>query len=49
LLYKLKKIHNWNLEGTSAWLNVFKKRIDPPIGFVRDDSQKIKEIIQSGT
>jgi hypothetical protein len=45
LLYQIKKIHNWNLEGTSAWLNVFKKRIDPPVGFVRNDKQKIKDII----
>ena len=30
-LYDIKKVHNWNLEGTSAWLNVFKKRIDPPV------------------
>jgi len=22
--------HNWSLEKTSAWLNVFNKRIDPP-------------------
>ena len=33
LLCVLKKIHNWNLEGTSAWLNVFTKRIDPPVLF----------------
>ena len=31
VLYDIKKVHNWNLEGTSAWLNVFKKRIDPPV------------------
>lgn len=31
VLYDIKKVHNWNLEGTSAWLNVFKKRIEPPI------------------
>ncbi|MBN1541564.1 methylenetetrahydrofolate reductase C-terminal domain-containing protein [candidate division KSB1 bacterium] len=45
LLYKLNKIHNWNLEGTSAWLNVFKKRIDAPVGLVRNDKQKVKEQI----
>jgi Methylene-tetrahydrofolate reductase C terminal len=45
LLYKLNKIHNWNLEGTSAWLNVFMKRIDAPIWFVRGDKQKVKEIL----
>ena len=33
-LYQIKKIHNWNLEHTSAWLNVFKKRIDPPVIFL---------------
>jgi hypothetical protein len=45
LLYKINKIHNWNLEGTSAWLNVFRKRIDAPIWFVRNDKQKVKDII----
>ena len=45
LLYKTYKIHNWNLEGTSAWLNVFMKRIDAPIWFVRGDRQKVKEIL----
>ena len=44
LLYKINKIHNWNLEGTSVWLNVFKKRVDAPIWFVRNDKQKVKEI-----
>ncbi len=48
LLYKTNKIHNWNLEKTSAWLNVFKKRIDPPIWFVRRDQEKVKEIIRVG-
>jgi hypothetical protein len=41
----LNKIHNWNLEGMSAWLNVFKKRIDAPIWWVRNDKQKVKDII----
>jgi hypothetical protein len=45
LLYKLNKIHNWNLEGTSAWLNVFRKRIDGPIWSVFHDNQKVKDII----
>jgi methylenetetrahydrofolate reductase (NADPH) len=45
LLCQIKKIHNWNLEGTSAWLNVFKKRIEPPIWFVGNDKKKMKEII----
>ena len=30
MLYRVEKIHNWNLEKTSAWLNVFVKRIEPP-------------------
>ena len=45
LLYKLNKIHNWNLEGTSAWLNVFRKRIDAPILLVHNDMQKVKDTI----
>ena len=45
LLYKINKIHNWNLESTSAWLNVFKKRIKGIIFFVQNDKQKIKDII----
>ena len=45
LLYKVNKIHNWNLERTSTWLNVFKKRIDAPILFVRNDKQKVKDLI----
>ena len=32
-LHPIKKMHNWNLEGSSAWLNVFKKRIEPPVLF----------------
>jgi hypothetical protein len=45
LLYKINKIHNWNLEKTSAWLNVFKKRIKAPILFVFRDKQKVKDMI----
>ena len=45
LLLPIKNIHNWNLEGTSAWLNVFKKRIEAPIWFVQHDQQKVKDII----
>ena len=45
LLYKMNKIHNWCLEGTSAWLNVFRKRIDAPIWLVRNDKQKVKDLI----
>jgi hypothetical protein len=49
LLYQIKKIHNWNLEGTSAWLNVFKKRIDAPIWFVHNDKQRVKDLETGGT
>lgn len=45
LLYKINKIHNWNLERTSSWLNVFKKRIEAPIVFVRNDIQKVKDLV----
>lgn len=45
LLYKMNKIHNWNLEGTSSWLNVLRKRIEAPIWFVRHDKQKVKDLI----
>ena len=44
MLYQIKRIHNWNLEGTSAWLNVFKKRIEVPTWFLRNDRQKVKDI-----
>ncbi|MFH0992157.1 MAG: methylenetetrahydrofolate reductase C-terminal domain-containing protein [bacterium] len=47
LLYTINKIHNWNLEGTSSWLNVFKKRIKAPIWFVRNDKQKVKDMISN--
>ena len=45
LLYQVKKIHNWNLEKTSSWLNVYRKRIDPPIWFVWNDQQKVKDVV----
>ncbi len=34
-LYRIELMHNWKLEKTSAWLNVFTKRIDPPKIFVK--------------
>lgn len=49
MLYQIKKIHDWNLEGTSAWLNVFRKRIDAPVWFVRNDRKKVKDIISGDT
>jgi hypothetical protein len=45
LLYKLNKIHNENLEKTSSWLNAYKKRIEGPIWFVRNDGQKVRDKI----
>jgi hypothetical protein len=44
-LYKINKIHNYNLDRTSSWLNVFRKRIDPPVFFVGNDAQKVKALI----
>lgn len=35
LLKRTEKIHNWELEKTSAWLNVLKKRIEPPTLFLK--------------
>ncbi len=45
LLYRMSKIHNWNLEGTSSWLNAFRRRIEAPIWFVRRDEQQVKDLI----
>ena len=39
LLQRIERIHNWELEKTSAWLNVFKKRIEPAIFFIRRKHQ----------
>ncbi|MFW6129216.1 MAG: methylenetetrahydrofolate reductase C-terminal domain-containing protein [Candidatus Aminicenantaceae bacterium] len=41
LLDRIEKIHNWNLEKTSAWLNVLKKRIEPPIFFKRKKDKNV--------
>ncbi|HUI10821.1 MAG TPA: methylenetetrahydrofolate reductase C-terminal domain-containing protein [Bacteroidota bacterium] len=49
LLYRLNGIHNWNLEGTSAWLNVFKRRARGPILMVRNDTQRVEELVADGT
>jgi len=35
LLERIERIHNWQLEKTSAWLNVFTKRIDPPVFLIK--------------
>jgi hypothetical protein len=45
LLYKLNSIHNWNLEKTSSWLNLFRGRIQGTLLFVRNDTQRVKDII----
>jgi len=45
LLYKLNSIHNWHLEKTSSWLNLFKGRIRGSILFIRHDAQKVKDIV----
>jgi len=38
-LYRIEKMHNWNLEKTSAWLNVFTGRIDPPTLFMKKENE----------
>jgi hypothetical protein len=45
LLYKINSIHNWNLEKTSAWLNVLRGRIQGTILFLRNDKQRAKDIL----
>jgi methylenetetrahydrofolate reductase (NADPH) len=48
LLYRMNRIHNWNLERTSAWLNVLRKRTEGPVLFLRNDEQRVKDIISDG-
>lgn len=45
LLYKVNRIHNWNLEKTSALLNVFRGRIPGTTLFVRNDRRRIKDLL----
>jgi hypothetical protein len=45
LLYKVNAIHNWSLEKTSAWLNLFRGRIQGTTLFVRNDARRVKDII----
>lgn len=45
LLYNINGMHDWDLEGTSAWLNVIRKRTKGPRLFLRRDKQRIKDII----
>ena len=47
LLYRIDSIHNWNLEGTSAWLNLFRGRIKRSILFLRNDRQRVRDIISN--
>lgn len=39
LLHRIEKIHNWELEKTSAWLNVWTKQIEPPTFIIRSDDR----------
>jgi methylenetetrahydrofolate reductase (NADPH) len=48
LLYRTNRIHNWALEGTSSWLNVFRKRTEGPTLFHRTNGQRAKDIISDG-
>ena len=41
-LYRIEKVHNWNLERTSAWLNVFTGRIEPPEFFLKKQNEPEK-------
>jgi hypothetical protein len=45
LLYKINSIHNWNLERTSAWLNLFRGRIQRTGLFLRNDKQRVKDLL----
>ncbi len=45
LLYKINSIHDWNLEGTSAWLNLVRGRIRRATLVVRNDRQRIRDIL----
>ena len=45
LLYTMNSIHNWNLERTSAWLNVLRGRIRGATLFLRNDRQRVKDIL----
>jgi methylenetetrahydrofolate reductase (NADPH) len=43
LLRRIENIHNWELENTSAWLNVFLKRIEPPILLLKSEKKSMSE------
>ncbi|UCH10946.1 MAG: methylenetetrahydrofolate reductase C-terminal domain-containing protein [Fidelibacterota bacterium] len=45
LLYKFNRIHNWCLDKTSSWLNVYRKRIEPPILLTGPDTNALDESI----
>lgn len=42
LLQRTESIHNWELEHTSAWLNVWTKRFEPPTFFIKRAGKKPK-------
>lgn len=48
LLFRVNPLHDWSLEKTSAWLNVIRKRTKKPILFVRNDAQRVKDILADG-
>lgn len=48
LLYKINRVHNWNLEGTSSWLNVFRNRAEGPVVFSRDGNRNVKDVHSDG-
>jgi hypothetical protein len=35
LLSRMEKNHNWELEHSSAWVNLAKKRIEPPVIWIK--------------
>lgn len=39
LLKRIERIHNWELEKTSAWLNVLGRDIEPPVWFLKKDNR----------
>jgi methylenetetrahydrofolate reductase (NADPH) len=45
LLYRTNGTHDWRLEGTSSWLNVVRRRTRGPSLRVRNDTQRIKDIL----
>jgi len=42
LLFQRNRPHNWNLEATSAWLNVLRKRTEPPRWFLWNEKERLR-------